>query len=98
MKKIDRSKQIEAVQNFCKNLPDGKEFTICVMIMKGVPENKVRKRMHMNKKAWEEMKKTIGDGLKKSGVQLRAGGVSGGVVACVLCTLFLSHCRVVGAA
>jgi hypothetical protein len=71
MKKIDRSKQIEAVQNFCKNLPDGKEFTICVMIMKGVPENKVRKRMHMNKKAWEEMKKTIGDGLKKSGVQLR---------------------------
>jgi hypothetical protein len=71
MKKIDRSKQIEAVQNFCKNLPDGKEFTICVMIMKGVPENKVRKRMHMNKKAWEEMKKIIGDGLKKSGVQLR---------------------------
>ena len=71
MKKIDRSKQIEAVQNFCKNLPDGKEFTICVMIMKGVPENKVRKRMHMNKKAWEEMKEIIGDGLKKSGVQLR---------------------------
>ena len=71
MKKIDRNKQIEAVQNFCKNLPDGKEFTICVMIMKGVPENKVRKRMHMNKKAWEEMKKIIGDGLKKSGVQLR---------------------------
>ena len=71
MKKIDRSKQIEAVQNFCKKLPDGKEFTICVMIMTGVPENKVRKRMHMNKKAWEEMKKIIGDGLKKSGVQLR---------------------------
>ncbi len=71
MKKIDRNKQIEAVRNFCKALPDGREFTICVMIMKGVPENKVRKRMHMNKKAWEEMKETIGDGLKKSGVQLR---------------------------
>jgi hypothetical protein len=71
MKRINREKQIKAVQDFCKALPDGREYTICVMIMKGVPENKVRKRMHMNKKAWEEMKKTIGDGLKKSGVQLR---------------------------
>ena len=71
MKKIDRSKQIEAVQNFCKNLPDGKEFTICVLLMKGMPENKVRKRMHMKQDAWDKMKKTIGDGLKKSGVQLR---------------------------
>ena len=71
MKRINRIKQIEAVQNFSKNLPDGKEYTICVWLMKGMPENKVRKRMHMNKKAWEEMKKTIGDGLKKSGVQLR---------------------------
>ena len=71
MKRINREKQIKAVQDFCKALPDGREYTICVMIMKGVPENKVRKRMHMNKKAWEEMKETIGDGLKKSGVQLR---------------------------
>ena len=47
MKKIDRSKQIEAVQNFCKNLPDGKEFTICVLLMKGMPEKKIRRRMHM---------------------------------------------------
>ncbi len=59
MKRINREKQIKAVQDFCKALPDGREYTICVMIMKGVPENKVRKRMHMNKKAWEEMKKTI---------------------------------------
>lgn len=71
MKKIDRSKQIEAVRNFCRNLPDGKEFTICVLLMKGVPENKVRKRMHMKQDAWDKMKETIGDGLKKSGVQLR---------------------------
>ena len=71
MTKINRCKQIEAVRNFCKALPDGKEFTICVLLMKGMPEKKIRKRMHMNKKAWEEMKKTIGDGLKKSGVQLR---------------------------
>ena len=71
MKKIDRSKQIEAVRNFCKALPDGKEFTICVLLMKGMPEKKIRKRMHMNHDAWEEMKKIIGDGLKKSGVQLR---------------------------
>ena len=71
MKKIDRSKQIEAVKSFCKSLSDRKEINICNMLMRGVPENKVRKRMHMNKKAWEEMKKTIGDGLKKSGVQLR---------------------------
>ena len=71
MKKIDRSKQIEAVRNFCKALPDGKEFTICVLLMKGMPENKVRKSMHMNKKAWETMKETIGEGMKKSGVQLR---------------------------
>ena len=71
MKKIDRSKQIEAVHRFCKNLPDGKEFSICVLLMKGMPENKVRRRMRMNQDAWEEMKKIIGDGLKKSGVQLR---------------------------
>ena len=71
MTKIDRSKQIEAVQNFCKNLPDGKEFTICVLLMKGMPENKIRMRMHMNWNAWEEMKETIGNGLKKSGVKLR---------------------------
>ena len=71
MKRIDRSKQIEAVRNFCKALPDGGEFTICVLLMKGVPENKVRRRMHMNRDAWEEMKETIGEGLKKSGVQLR---------------------------
>ena len=71
MKKIDRSKQIEAVQNFCKNLPDGKEFTICVLLMKGMPETKIRGRMHMKMDAWEEMKETIGEGLKKSGVQLR---------------------------
>ena len=71
MKKIDRSKQIKAVQNFCKNLPDGTEFTICVLLMKGMPENEIRKRMYMNWDAWEEMKETIGDGLKKSGVQLR---------------------------
>ena len=42
MKKIDRSKQIEAVRNFCKALPDGKEFTICVLLMKGMPEKKIR--------------------------------------------------------
>ena len=71
MKKIDRSKQIEAVRNFCKALPDGKEFTVCVLLMKGVPENKVRRRMHMKWDAWEEMKEIIGEGLKKSGVQLR---------------------------
>ncbi len=71
MKKIDRSKQIEAVRNFCKALPDGKEFTICVLLMKGMPEKKIRKSMHMNRDSWEEMKKTIGEGLKKSGVQLR---------------------------
>ena len=45
MKKIDRSKQIEAVRNFCKALPDGKEFTICVLLMKGMPEKKIRRRM-----------------------------------------------------
>ena len=71
MTKIDRSKQIEAVRNFCKALPDGREFTICVLLMKGMPENKVRRRMHMNRDAWEKMKETIGDGLKKSGVKLR---------------------------
>ena len=71
MTKINRCKQIEAVRNFCKNLPDGKEFTICVLLMKGVPENKVRRRMHMKQDAWEEMKETIGDGLKKAGVKLR---------------------------
>ena len=48
MKKIDRSKQIEAVRNFCKALPDGKEFTICVLLMKGMPEKKIRRRMHDN--------------------------------------------------
>ena len=71
MTKIDRSKQIEAVRNFCKALPDGKEFTVCVLLMNGMPEKKIRKSMHMNHDAWEEMKKNIGDGLKKSGVQLR---------------------------
>lgn len=71
MKRIDRSKQIEAVRNFCKALPDGKEFTICVLLMKGMPEKKIRKRMHMKMDAWEEMKEIIGEGLKKSGVQLR---------------------------
>ena len=71
MKKIDRSKQIEAVRNFCKALPDGREFTICVLLMKGMPENEIRKRMRMSWNAWEEMKETIGNGLKKSGVKLR---------------------------
>ena len=71
MNRIDRRQQIEAVRRFCKALPDGKEFTICVLLMKGMPEKKIRRRMHMNHDAWEEMKKTIGDGLKKSGVQLR---------------------------
>ena len=71
MKKIDRCKQIEAVQRFCKDLPDGKEFTVCVLLMKGMKESKVRKRMHMKQDAWDKMKETIGDGLKKSGVQLR---------------------------
>ena len=71
MTKINRSKQIEAVRNFCKNLPDGREFTICVLLMKGVPEKKIRRRMHMKMDDWEEMKETIGEGLKKSGVQLR---------------------------
>ena len=52
MKRINRSKQIEAVQNFCKNLPDGREFTICVLLMKGMPENEIRKRMHMSWDAW----------------------------------------------
>ena len=59
MTKIDRSKQIEAVRNFCKALPDGKEFTICVLLMKGMPEKKIRRRMHMKMDAWEEMKETI---------------------------------------
>ena len=71
MKKINRSKQIEAVKSFCQSLSDRKEINICNMLMRGVPENKVRRIMHMKKKDWEEMKKTIGDGLKKSGVQLR---------------------------
>ena len=71
MKKINRSKQIDAVQNFCRNLSDRKEINVCNMLMKGVPENKVRRIMHMKKEDWEEMKKTIGDGLKKSGVKLR---------------------------
>ena len=71
MNKINRSKQIDAVQNFCRNLSDRKEINVCNMLMKGVPENKVRRIMHMKKEDWEEMKKTIGDGLKKSGVQLR---------------------------
>jgi hypothetical protein len=39
--------------------------------MKGMPEKKIRKRMHMKMDAWEEMKEIIGEGLKKSGVQLR---------------------------
>ena len=71
MKKINRSKQIEAVKSFCKSLSDRKEINIFNMLMRGVPENKVRRIMHMKKKDWEEMKKNIGDGLKKSGVQLR---------------------------
>ena len=71
MKKIDRGKQIEAVKRFCKNLSDRKEINVCNMLMRGVPENKARRIMHMKKKDWEEMKKNIGDGLKKSGVQLR---------------------------
>ena len=71
MKKIDRSKQIEAVRNFCKALPDGKEFTICVLLMKGMPENKVRKRVRMKQDAWKELKEQIAEGLKKAGVQLR---------------------------
>ena len=40
MNQIDRCKQIEAVQRFCKDLPDGKEFTVCVLLMKGMKENK----------------------------------------------------------
>ena len=72
MKMIDRSKQIEAVQRFCKNLSDRKEINVCIMLMRGLPENKVRRNMHMNEEDWKEMKKTIGEGLKKSGVQLRA--------------------------
>ena len=71
MKKINRCKQIDAVQNFCRNLSDRKEINVCNMLMRGVPENKVRRIMHMKKEDWEEMKKTIGDGLKKSGVKLR---------------------------
>ena len=71
MKKINRSKQIDAVQNFCRNLSDRKEINVCNMLMRGVPENKVLRIMHMKKEDWEEMKKTIGDGLKKSGVKLR---------------------------
>ena len=71
MKKINRSKQIDAVQNFCRNLSDRKEINVCNMLMRGVPENKVRRIMHRKKEDWEDMKKTIGDGLKKSGVKLR---------------------------
>ena len=71
MKRINRKKQIEAVRRFCKALPDGIEFDVCVKLMDGVPENKVRKSMHMKPKDWEELKKTIGEGLKKSGVRLR---------------------------
>ena len=71
MSKIERSKQIEAVRNFCKALPDGREFTICVLLMKGMPESKVRRRMHMKPDAWKELKEQIAEGLKKAGVQLR---------------------------
>ena len=71
MKKINRSKQIEAVQRFCKNLPDGKEFTICVLLMKGMKESKVRRRMHMKPDAWNGLKDQIAEGLKNAGVQLR---------------------------
>ena len=71
MKKIDRSREHGGHALHHSALPDGKEFTICVLLMKGVPENKVRKRMHMKQDAWDKMKETIGDGLKKSGVQLR---------------------------
>ena len=71
MKKIDRSKQIEAVRNFCKALPDGREFTICVLLMNGMPEKKIRRRMHMKQDAWKELKEQIAEGLKKAGVQLR---------------------------
>ena len=71
MNRIDRRKQIEAVRRFCKALPDGKEFTICVLLMKGMPEKHVRRIMHMKMAAWMELKITLGEGLKKSGVKLR---------------------------
>ena len=71
MKKIDRGKQMEAVRSFCKNLPDGKEFTVCILLMKGVPEIRIRRRLHLNNDAWYDLKETIGEGLKKAGVQLR---------------------------
>ena len=71
MKKIDRRKQIEAVHRFCKDLPDGKEFTACVLLMKGMKENNVRRRMHMKPEVWKELKEKIAEGLKKAGVQLR---------------------------
>ena len=71
MKRINRSKQIEAVRNFCKNVPDGREFTICVLLMKGMPEKQVRRIMHMKMTAWLELKVTLGEGLRKSGVKLR---------------------------
>ncbi len=72
MKQIERSKQIEAVRRFCKALPDGQEFTVCVLLMNGMPENKIRRRLRLNNGAWEQLKTQIADGLIKAGVQLRS--------------------------
>ena len=71
MNKIERNKQIEAVRRFFKGLPEGTEFSVCILLMKGMPEKQVRRRMHMNVDAWNELKGQIGEGLKKAGVRLR---------------------------
>ena len=77
MKKIDRCKQIEAVQRFCKDLPDGKEFTVCVLLMKGMKESKVRRRMRMKPDAWKELKEQIAEGLKNELATLPTGSGRG---------------------
>ena len=71
MSKIERSKQIEAVRRFCKDLPDGQVFTVCVLLMNGMPEDRICKRLHLNKGAWAQLKTQIADGLVKAGVMLR---------------------------
>ena len=71
MGKIERNKQIEAVRRFCKALPDGQEFTACVLLMNGMQEERICKRLHLNKGAWAQMKTQIADGLVKAGVMLR---------------------------
>ena len=71
MIRINRDKQLRAVQRYFRNLPYGDELLVCLDIMTGVPEEQICKKLHMNKKAWLKMKKTISDGLKESGVRVR---------------------------